>query len=397
MQFSPEDHPHRRLNLLTNKYVLISPHRSKRPWQGAVEESVVDFGPNYDEKCYLCPGNVRASGVRNPEYSSTFSFVNDFSALTSEAPSLATSTEPKSELLRVEPVQGLCKVLCFTPRHNVTLACMEISEIEAVIQTWIEEYETIMSLPHINYVQIFENKGQMMGCSNPHPHGQIWASSFIPEEPTHECFSFNRYAENHGGACLLCEYLREEISAQCRLVAENGDWVALVPFWAFWPFELLVLPRKHCARMSELSAHERHSFAHILRAVAAKYDNLFHCSFPYSMGIHQAPRPEALATLLRTRLPGEGGLHERREEEGEERRGEEDGGAKRCSGHCHEGHLHLHFYPPLLRSATVRKFMVGYELLAEQQRDLTPEQAAARLRTLSSVHFASPTPPHTSS
>jgi UDPglucose--hexose-1-phosphate uridylyltransferase len=339
------DHPHRRYNPLLDEWVLVSPQRTKRPWQGRVESSAPSYEPPYDPKCYLCPGNERAGGVRNPGYEGTFVFNNDFPALLPGLPS--SSGADGDELLRAQPESGICRVICFSPRHDLSLSRMTTGQVNLVVQTWQTEYEALGSQPDIGYVQIFENRGELMGCSNPHPHGQIWASHALPDQPAKEDRRQRRYTESKGG-CLLCSYLDKERGRGERLVMENRSFTALVPFWAVWPFEVLVLPRFHISNILELSAGQSRDLAGIIIALGVRYDNLFRTPFPYSMGIHQAPS---------------------------------------LNGPHPHWHMHLHYYPPLLRSATVRKFMVGYEMLAMPQRDITAEESARRLREMSGVHY----------
>ena len=344
------EQPHRRFNPLTQEWVLVSPHRARRPWLGQVEKVPSEDLPAYDPTCYLCPGNARAGGYQNPPYTSTFVFDNDFSALLlpeQGTPMGGESLPGPSALFRAEPAAGICRVVCFSPRHDLTLPQMSQSEVESVLRTWSEQTQELGSLDFINYVQVFENKGAIMGCSNPHPHSQIWAVSYLPVEPAKELSAQQGHLEQHG-SCLLCDTLAAERRSRERIVAENEHFTALVPFWAVWPFELLVIAHRHCGSLPELAANEVSALADLLRRVTARYDNLFEISFPYSMGFHQAP--------------SDGGAHA-------------------------EWHLHAHFYPPLLRSATVRKFMVGFEMLAMPQRDLTPETAAARLRQLGDKHY----------
>jgi UDPglucose--hexose-1-phosphate uridylyltransferase len=359
------DSPHRRLNLLTREWVLVSPHRAKRPWQGQVEKVPPENLPAYDPHCYLCPGNARAEGKNNPLYTSTFVFDNDFPALllpdkvtndVTRSPSHPVTPSP-SHLFTTEPVSGICRVVCFSPRHDLTLPLMTQEEVKAVIRTWMEQTADLGSQDFIRYVQIFENRTAMMGASNPHPHSQIWATSEIPNEPAKEMAAQSDYLQERR-SCLLCDYLAAENQSGSRVVCANQHFTALVPFWAVWPFELLVISQRHAGLLTDLTDDEVAGLADILRRVTTRYDNLFEVTFPYSMGFHQAPG-QALAISRRTN-----------------------------STTTHpEWHLHMHFYPPLLRSATVRKFMVGFEMLGMPQRDITPETAAERLRGLSEVHY----------
>lgn len=346
--------PHRRLNPLTNEWVLVSPHRAQRPWLGQMEKTPPENLPTYDPTCYLCPGNARSGGVVNPKYESVFVFDNDFAALLPETSSQSPTILPskidpitQSSLFALEPETGLCRVLCFSPRHDLTLPELSQPEVESVLHAWAAQTRELGALDSIHYVQVFENKGAMMGCSNPHPHSQIWATRHIPNEPAKELAAQKNYSATHQ-ACLLCDYLKAERKTGTRVVADNEHFTALVPFWAVWPFEVLVIGHRHAAALPELTGAEMSGLADMLRRVTARYDNLFEISFPYSMGFHQAPTDD-------TAHP--------------------------------EWHLHMHFYPPLLRSATVKKFMVGFELLAMPQRDLTPETAAERLRGLSDLHY----------
>jgi len=348
-EFSLSNHPHRRFNPLTREWILVSPHRMKRPWQGQVERPPVERRPSYDPQCYLCPGNLRAGGARNPHYTGVYVFENDFAAL---LPGTPAGTVQEDGLLIAQSEPGLCHVVCFSPDHSMTLPQMTQADIHSVVDLWAELYQELAARGDIGYVQIFENKGEIMGCSNPHPHGQIWSSHSIPQEPALEQDSQASYWREKG-FCLLCDYLSLELARTERLVCQNEHFVALVPFWATWPFETLILSSQHRASLADLTGDERDALANLLKRLTTRYDNLFEASFPYTMGLHQKP----------------------------------------TDGHAHpEWHLHLHFYPPLLRSATVRKFMVGYEMLANPQRDLTPEAAAARLRDLAEVRFDSPAP-----
>ncbi len=333
--------PHRRLNALTGDFILVSPHRAKRPWLGKVEALPETARPAYDSGCYLCPSNLRANGERNPAYESVYIFDNDFAALLPDAPAQTFS----NNLFHAQAVQGRCRVLCFSPRHDLTLAEMSQAEIACVVSAW--QQETLHLGEHYQWIQIFENKGELMGCSNPHPHGQIWALNALPNEARKEDAQQRMYFESHRRPLLL-DYLQQELLQAERVILENAEWTALVPFWAAHPFETLLLPKRRIQRLNELSEPERTSLAEILKRLLVKYDNLFHTSFPYSMGWHQAPF----------------GM-----------------------GDVSHWQLHAHFYPPLLRSATVRKFIVGFELLSELQRDFTPEQAAAMLRTQSDIHY----------
>jgi len=359
MQFDSAEHPHRRCNALTGDWILVSPHRTKRPWRGQVEKPPPETRPRYDPDCYLCPGNVRASGERNPKYESTFAFTNDFTALLPDTPEMDAPSNP---LFRAEAEQGTCRVICFSPRHDLTLPEMTVEDIRRVVDVWAEQTEELGG--SYRWVQIFENKGAVMGCSNPHPHGQIWAGSALPNEPAKEDRQQRAYLEEHGEP-LLMAYVRREAELRDRVIVENERWVAVVPYWAVWPFETLLLPRRHVLRLPKLDDVERDTLASILKRLLTRYDNLFEISFPYSMGWHGAPSPRS--------LPG--------------RRDRGEGGTQGRDEPYPYWQLHAHFFPPLLRSATVKKFMVGYEMLAEAQRDLTAEQAAERLRALPEVHY----------
>lgn len=346
--------PHRRLNILTGEWVLVSPHRARRPWLGQVEKTPEVNLPAYDPNCYLCPGNGRAGGKRNPEYEGTFVFDNDFPALYLQEDQAADERQPESDvspagrdLFQAEPVQGICRVVCFSPRHDLTFPELSLDQAVSVLNTWAEQTTDIGRQEFCQYVQVFENKGEMMGCSNPHPHSQIWSASVIPVEPMKELAAQEKYLQEHQ-RCLLCDLLEEELRRAERVVETNDSFTALVPFWATWPFEILLIGKRHTRFLSDLTQVEMTDLAELMRRITARYDNLFEISFPYSMGFHQAP-----TTALE--YPG--------------------------------WHLHAHYYPPLLRSATVRKFMVGFEMLAMPQRDITPEIAAQRLLATRTIHY----------
>jgi UDPglucose--hexose-1-phosphate uridylyltransferase len=336
------DFPHRRYNPLTGQYVLVSPHRTKRPWQGQQEKPAVEERPQYDPKCYLCPGNERAGGVSNPDYDDIYVFTNDFAALLPETPDV---TSPSHPLLVAEPVQGTCRVLCFSPRHDLTLPEMPTETIRRVVDLWADQTAELGE--KYAWVQVFQNKGSAMGASNPHPHGQLWAESVLPNEVQTEDNHQRAYHSKHGSV-LLVDYAEAEATDGTRTIAENEHWIVVVPYWAVWPFETLVLPKRHVLRLPDLTDTERNALAEVLKAALIKYDNLFEVPFPYSMGWHGAPFNE------------EANPH---------------------------WQLHAHFYPPLLRSATVRKFMVGFEMLGEAQRDITAEMAAKRLQELPTTHY----------
>jgi UDPglucose--hexose-1-phosphate uridylyltransferase len=334
-----QQNPHRRFNPLKREWVLVSPHRTQRPWQGQTETTAAPAALRYDPECYLCPGNVRAGGARTDAYTSTFVFENDYAALKPKTPRFA-SDEAGAGLLVAEGESGVCRVICFSPRHDLTLAKMSVEEIRTVVEVWAEQSAELGAREDIGYVQIFENRGAMMGASNPHPHGQIWASRSVPNEVVAELGGQQAYFEERK-AVLLCEYLALEESIGERVVAANGSFAAVVPFWAVWPFEVMILPRRPVTQLQAMTDAERTDFAAMLQQVTATYDQVFDTPFPYSMGLHPAP----------------------------------------CDGEEHpEWQFHVHFYPPLLRSATIRKFMVGFELLGGPQRDITPESAAAILR-----------------
>jgi UDPglucose--hexose-1-phosphate uridylyltransferase len=334
---------HRRKNILTGEWVLVSPHRTKRPWQGMQEQAKELKTLKYDPNCYLCPGNTRANNEINPDYKNTYSFINDFSAI------LDVKIENfKDNLLEAHTESGICKVLCYSPNHSLTMPQMDESEIVSIIKLWQKEYKDLGSIENINNIQIFENKGESMGCSNPHPHGQIWAQKSIPTEILKKQNNFKKFYENNNQSMLLA-YIKKELELKERIIYENESFVALVPFWAVWPYESMVITKNHRKSILELNEKEVTDYANILKILTTKYDNLFQTSFPYSTGIHQAPTNN------------------------EQNK---------------EWHMHMSFYPPLLRSASIKKFMVGYEMFGEPQRDITPEQAAESLRNCSNTHFS---------
>ena len=339
-----EHNPHRRYNPLTGEWILVSPHRALRPWQGAKETVSQEKKPAYDEKCYLCPGNDRIGGETNPAYTGPYVFKNDFAALLTPDQTTPATIEPDA-LFQKEEAHGECRVVCFSPRHDLSLPEMELPAIREVIDLWSDQAAELGE--KYRWVQIFENKGAAMGCSNPHPHGQIWASDYLPNEATKEDINQAAYLKKHGSNLLL-DYAKSEVEKNERIVAINDDWVVVVPYWATWPFETLLLPRFAVKRLTDLTDCQRDNLADIMKRMLIRYDNLFETSFPYSMGWHGAPS---------------------------------------LTENVEHWQLHAHFYPPLLRSATVKKFMVGYEMLANAQRDLTAEQAATQLSALSEIHY----------
>jgi len=342
--FDLGEHPHTRLNILTGDWILVSPHRTKRPWQGKVETLTPDNRPEYDPKCYLCPGNSRADGSLNPDYKESFVFTNDFASLLKDTPAGEIN---KENLLVAKSEKGVCRVISFSPRHDLTLPEVDVDGIKKVIDLWAEEFDQLSANPEIKYIQIFENKGEIMGCSNPHPHGQIWAQSTLPVEIVKESSRQLEYFEEHGKS-LLSNYLEIELKEKTRIVFENAHFAVLVPFWAVWPYETMIISKRHVTDIRAFNEEEKFALAEALKTLTTRYDNIFETSFPYSAGMHQAPVND---------------------------------------GEHPEWHWHMHFYPPLLRSATVKKFMVGYEMLANPQRDITAEFAADKLRSVSTVHY----------
>ncbi|MEQ8471782.1 MAG: UDP-glucose--hexose-1-phosphate uridylyltransferase [Marinoscillum sp.] len=335
--------PHKRYNILTEEWVLVSPHRTKRPWQGKTEDPENTTRPSYDPKCYLCPGNERMGGEVNPDYMETFVFDNDFAALMEDQ----GTAEHVEGLFRSVEERGMSRVICFSPDHSLTMPEMSVEDLVKVVRMWKEQFQELSEIDYISNVQIFENKGPIMGCSNPHPHGQIWAQSSIPNEISKRVATQEKYFENHNRS-MLSDYLHQELEVRERVISENEHFVVLVPFWAVWPYETMILPKRHFQAITDMTKAEEKAFADILSIITIKYDNLFKCSFPYSAGMQQRP----------------------------------------TDGKNYEGfHFHYSFYPPLLRSATIKKFMVGYEMFANPQRDITAEMAAATLKSLSDIHY----------
>lgn len=334
---------HKRYNPLSDEWVLVSPHRTKRPWQGKTEDVITDNRPSYEPNCYLCPGNKRAGGEKNPNYTSTFVFRNDFAALLDEGATRLVS----DRMLKVKEERGICKVICFSPDHSLTIPEMEKKDLIRVVKTWKDEFGELSSNPTISNVQIFENKGEIMGCSNPHPHGQIWAQSSVPNEIEKRTITQQKYYSRYERS-MLSDYLKQELTDENRIIIRNDHFVCLVPFWALWPYETMIIPRRHFQAITDMTDAEESAFAEIMLDITIRYDNLFNTSFPYSAGMQQRP----------------------------------------TDGKDYQGwHFHYSFYPPLLRSATVKKFMVGYEMFANPQRDITAEQAAETLRSLPHVHY----------
>ncbi len=338
MNVDIHNYSHKRYNPLTGEWVLVSPHRSKRPWQGQEEAALPDNRPTYDETCYLCAGNVRANGEVNPDYNDVFVFTNDFSALQHDSKSFKID----EGLIKAEGEQGICKVVCFSPDHSKSLAQMDVKDIQKVVHTWQHEFKSLSKQEGINYVQIFENKGAVMGCSNPHPHGQIWSQSSIPNEVEKKDQHQSDYFQKHQKT-LLSDYLKQELQLKERIIFENRAFVVLTPFWAIWPYEAMIIPKSAQKDITSMTDEETILFAEAISVLTKIYDGVFNCSFPYSSGIHQAPSN---------------------------------------SKQNEHWHWHMSFYPPLLRSASVKKFMVGYEMFASPQRDITPESAADTLKHL---------------
>ena len=344
IDFNVKEHSHTRLNILTGEWVLVSPHRTKRPWQGKVESPPSIYRPIYDKDCYLCPGNKRADGASTPNYSGPYAFTNDYSALLENTPD---GDYNNNDILKAKSEAGICRVICFSPYHSLTLPQMDNGDVIKLVNLWQDEFRDLAHKSWIKYIQIFENKGEIMGCSNPHPHGQIWSSNTVPAELQKETLHQKKYyAENKSS--LLADYLQVEMITNERIVCENKYFAVLVPFWAVWPFETMIISKRQVQNILQFNEEEKKSLSDILKKLTTRYDNLFETSFPYSAGMHQSPVND---------------------------------------GEHPEWHWHMHFYPPLLRSATVKKFMVGYEMLACPQRDITPEYAAERLKQMSETHF----------
>ncbi|XP_005089107.1 galactose-1-phosphate uridylyltransferase [Aplysia californica] len=343
--FNASDHTHRRYNPLVDEWIVVSPQRAKRPWLGQVEKAAADATPRHDPKNPLCPRVTRPNGQVNPDYKNTFVFDNDFPALLPDGPEPPENDDP---LFQSGSAHGKCRVICFHPWSDLTLPLMNVTDIRCVIDTWVKESVDLGK--KFRWVQIFENRGAVMGCSNPHPHCQIWACSFFPDEPSKKDKNQRTFKEKYGKT-MLVDYLEKELVKKERIILESKHWVWLVPYWATWPFETMLLPRRHILRFEDQTDEEKNDLSQILKELLTVYDNLFEVSFPYCMGWQGAPTGSSLT---------------------------ED---------CSHWQLHGVFYPPLLRSATVKKFMVGFEMLASAQRDMTAEQAAERLRNLPRVHY----------
>ena len=342
--FDLTQHPHKRLNILTGEWILVSPHRTKRPWQGKVEAKGSNERSAFDSSCYLCPGNKRSDGAENPAYTGPYAFTNDYSALLKDTPN---GNYDEQGLLQAVSEKGICRVICFSPKHNLTLPQMEQPDIVKVIELWQQEYQNLAANNWIKYIQIFENKGDIMGCSNPHPHGQIWSQSDVPMEVEKETRQQKKYFDTNRQS-LLGNYLNIELTKTERIVFANNHFVVLVPFWAVWPYETIIISRRQVQSILQFTEEENLALAESLQQLTIRYDNLFETSFPYSAGMHQSPVND---------------------------------------GEHQEWHWHMHFYPPLLRSATVKKFMVGYEMLACPQRDISAEWAADKLRSMPAFHY----------
>ena len=346
LSFDQKKHPHRRYNPLLEEWILVSPQRANRPWQGQTEKRAEEELPAHDENCYLCSGNIRVNGEKNPDYTGVYVFDNDFGSLMKDE---VEFSDKSSDFFSLKPERGINRVICFSENHSLTLPEMEVDDIKNVVDVWQNQYNELGNLDYINHVQIFENKGQVMGCSNPHPHGQIWAQSSIPSTVLRTQENLKKYFEKNETS-LLENYVKEELEINKRIILENENFVAIVPFWAVWPYETMIVSKRKIENLLFFSDEEKLSLATILKDLTTKYDNLFEMSFPYSAGIHQSPTDKKPHP---------------------------------------EWHFHMHFYPPLLRNAEVKKFMVGYEMLAEPQRDITPEQSAEILKNISTIHYKS--------
>lgn len=341
MAFNANEHQHLRYNPLKDEWILVSPHRALRPWSGQTEIPPQEDTPKFDPTNPLCPGVTRASGKVTPNYKSTYVFENDFPSLLKEGPEPPESDDP---LFQIKTAKGTCRVICYHPHTDVYFTNLALQDVVAIIEELAKQTRELGR--DFTWVQIFENRGEMMGCSNPHPHCQIWASTFLPNEPRIRDENLRKYYGKYRKP-MLEDYLDKELSKRERIVYENSEWLVVVPYWAVWPFETMVLPKRQFQRFYDADEKQKEALAKTLQVVVAKYDNLFKCKFPYSMGWYGAPTGSYL---------------------------------EECQPHWT---FHGVYYPPLLRSATVKKFMVGYELLAQAQRDLTPEKAAGLLRSQS--------------